>query len=181
MLSRLTKEYVDKGQELYQHLISPVAELLNEQVIIIPDGVLGYIPFEILLSEKPNSLTAFHNYPYFFKNHTISYCYSATLLRDMIDRKHRKNPNKKSLSIAPFFDDEISATLSGVDTMDFFSLRSDTLAALPFSGEEAIKVAKLTSGDHWLGTQATLDGFINKAPDYQILHLSTHGLSLIHI
>ncbi len=177
MLSRLTKDYAQKGQQLYQQLIAPIAPFLNQEVIIIPDGVLGYIPFEILLSQKPKDLSAFHNYPYFFKDHTISYCYSATLLQEMKNRKHRKTPIKQSLSIAPFFKGDIAATLARIDTLDLVVSRGDTLQALPFSGDEAAKIAKITSGDHWLGTEANLDNFIKKAPDYRILHLSTHGIA----
>ncbi|MFT5168292.1 MAG: CHAT domain-containing protein/Tfp pilus assembly protein PilF, partial [Saprospiraceae bacterium] len=177
MLSRLTKDYILQGQQLYQKLITPIAPFLNEEVIIIPDGVLGYIPFEILLTEKPKDLTAFHTYPYFIEKHTISYCYSATLLLEMKNRKHRKMPSKASLSIAPFFKGDITAILAKVDTLDLIALRSDTLQALPFSGDEAAMVAKITSGDQWLGTEATLDNFTTQAPDYRILHLSTHGIA----
>ena len=95
----------------------------------------------------------------------------------MNNKKHSKKPKTKSLSIAPFFDGDITAMLAKIDTSDLFALRSDTLQALPYSGEEAAKIAKITSGEIWLGSRATLDDFVKKASDYQILHLSTHGIA----
>ncbi len=177
MLSKMTKKYVSQGQQLYQKLIAPVAPLLNQEVIIIPDGELGYVPFEILLTEKPAKLTAFHSYPYLLKKHNISYCYSATLLQEMTQRRHPRPATKKALSIAPFFKGDIAATIARVDSLDLIALRSDTLNALPFSGDEAAKVAKITTGDQWLGKEATLENFVKKAVDYRILHLSTHGIA----
>lgn len=176
-LSLLTKDYVRTAQQLYKKLILPIASNLNKEIIIIPDGLLGYIPFEILLSEEPTDISSFHTYPYFLKNHNISYCYSATLLAEMKNRKHRQAPSKSALAIAPFYDESMSSTINKSAVTEIATFRSDTLQALPHSGEETIAVANITSGEKWLGSNATLDRFIKQAPDYRILHLSTHGIA----
>jgi len=177
LMSKMTTEYIQNATQLYDVLIKPVAPYLNEDVVIVPDGVLGYLPFEILLKEKPRKLSNFHNYPYLLNDHTISYCYSATLLNQMKNRKHVKEPTKSSLAIAPFYEGDTNELLARVDTMQLIALRSDTLQSLQFSGEEAAKVAKMTKGDELIGNAASIQSFKEIAPDYRMLHLSTHGIA----
>ena len=177
MLSKLTKQYVQSSSILYDILIRPIKPYLNSNIIVIPDGILGYLPFEILLSSKPEKLSTYHNYPYLLKDHSISYCYSATLLHQMINRKHKNNPTKNSLTIAPFYNGNLDHLFARIDTMELLALRNDTLQTLNYSGEEAAKVAKMTSGDKWIGQEATLENFLREAPNYRMLHLSTHGVA----
>ena len=68
--------------ELYEILINPIKEINSiKKIIIIPDGILGYIPFEVLLTEKiEDNNSNYKNYPYLIKDYQISYSYSATLL-----------------------------------------------------------------------------------------------------
>jgi CHAT domain-containing protein len=177
LVSKMTTQYVQNATQLYDKLIKPVAPYLNEDIFIVPDGVLGYLPFEILLKDKPEKLSNFHTYPYFLKDHSLSYCYSATLLDQMINRKHIKEPTKSSLAIAPFYEGDTRELISRVDTMQLIALRSDTLQALQFSGKEAAIVAKMTQGDQLIGKAATLTSFKDRASEYKMLHLSTHGIA----
>ena len=57
--------FAQAGYRLYDQLISPFGGLLTKEVVIVPDGVLGYIPFEALLSEAPREPTAFKSHAYF--------------------------------------------------------------------------------------------------------------------
>ncbi|MDO8970317.1 MAG: hypothetical protein Q7U74_06490, partial [Saprospiraceae bacterium] len=45
--------YTHAAQALYEKLIAPVKTKLSPELIIIPDGVLGYVPFETLLTKAP--------------------------------------------------------------------------------------------------------------------------------
>ena len=105
----------------------------------------------------------FSSYPFLLKEHQISYCYSATLLREMRDKKHHDLPEKSVLALAPFFSDA-----------PFASLR-DSLITLENSGEEIAQVAKIWNGTAIYGQAASLDTFLQLAAQYRILHLSTHG------
>ena len=176
MLSTFTKEYISAANQLYQKYIEPIKSSLKKEIIIIPDGLLGYVPFELLLTHLPDNLVAFHKYPYLIKKHKISYCYSATLLRKMRNQIHPSQPTKKALALAPFFNGDLKDLIIKVDSQGLPVLRHDTIQSLPFSGEEAAKIAKITGGEQWLGQEATKNRFIREVPNYRLLHLSTHGI-----
>ena len=171
------RNYTTAARQLYDKLWAPVKDKLTEQVIVIPDGVLGYLPFEALLTDAPPREGVFWTYPYLIHQHQISYCYSATLLREMQQKQHRQAPQGRLLAMAPFFQGDVQALTIHMDTTDFqtsFALR-DSLAALPASGGEVAAVAKIWDGAPIYGAEASVALFQQRAPQYRILHLSTHG------
>lgn len=64
------KTYTQTAHDLYTDLIAPLKEKLTKKIIIIPDAVLNYLPFEALLTEAPagllpdQQLQVFHGGPY---------------------------------------------------------------------------------------------------------------------
>ena len=170
--------YAHAAQELYERLLAPVQPLLSNHIVIVPDGILGYIPFEALLKEKPVIPTRFHEYRYFGKEHVVSYAYSATLLHEMRQKQHLSSPVGTVLSMAPFFRGDIRQLNAAVAPDDALSaLRSDSLVALPFSGEEAFRIAKGYKGKSFIGKVASKAAFEQQATNYRIIHLSTHGVT----
>lgn len=168
--------YTRSAYQLYEKLVAPVADWLTEEVIVIPDGVLGYVPFEALLTTQPpkEAVGRFSYYDFMLKKHQVSYCYSATLLQEMRQKQHRQQPEEKLLALAPFYRGNVPELFSRIDTTDLLSLR-DSLGALDASGEEVAVVSKLLKGKSFYGGQASLDNFKQEAGRYRILHLSTHG------
>ncbi|MCH8317746.1 MAG: CHAT domain-containing protein, partial [Bacteroidetes bacterium] len=79
--------YVHWAYPIYKTLVEPVVNQLKnstiKNLIIVPEGLLGYVPFEALLTkevdENKEDYTAL---PYLVNDYTISYGYSATLLLD---------------------------------------------------------------------------------------------------
>lgn len=165
--------YTKAALQLYDKLIAPVKAKLTEQVIIIPDGVLGYVPFEALLTKTPARPTIFKTYNFLVQEHQISYCYSATLLREMRDKQHRKRPTAQVLALAPFYRKDVKK-LDSLRLLTGISLR-DSLAPLDASGEEVAAIAKIWKGQALYGAAASVDTFRRLAEQYRILHLSTHG------
>jgi len=170
------RNYTNAARLLYDKLVAPVAEHLTEDLLIVPDGVLGYVPFEALLSGEPARPGVFTSYePHFLLNrHRISYSASATLLREMRDKRHRHEPQATVLALAPFFREDTATMHTRVDSADPFALR-DAFGPLPASGGEVYAVAKLLGGSALYGPDASLDAFRQRAPQHRILHLSTHG------
>jgi len=172
--AKTVHNYTHAAQALYEKLIAPVKTKLTPELIIIPDGVLGYIPFETLLTNAPGRKGNFASYPFLLNEHQISYCYSATLLREMREKQHRKKSEKTVLALAPFFRGDLKTLNARVDTTELFALR-DSLGTLPASGDEAALISKIWNGMPIYGAAASLDTFQSLADQYQILHLSTHG------
>jgi CHAT domain-containing protein/Tfp pilus assembly protein PilF len=169
------ERYAEVAHKLYEKLFAPVAEGLPKRLIIVPDGILGYIPFEALLTEAPENIYKAEHLPYLLRRHQISYSYSATLLREMQQKEHRQAPSREVLAIAPFADIDTVFT-SHLDQSNWMaSLRSDTLAALPYTKLELDSLAQIFPTDVFLGENATEANFVSQAGVYRILHLSTHG------
>ncbi len=75
------ESYVQNAQTLYQTLLEPILSQLPEEIdrlIISPDGILSYIPFEALLEELPQEEWRYSDLPYLIHSHAISYTHSAT-------------------------------------------------------------------------------------------------------
>jgi CHAT domain-containing protein len=169
---RLSREYAVSASILYQKLIAPVALDLTQRVVIVTDGVLGYLPFEVLLEEKPQKPEHFHEHAYFIKKHPISYCFSATMLTEMNAHIHAQKTTGELLAFAPFFDGD--TTLLSKMLVDVSNTKSK-LDPLLHSADEAIRISRLMGGKTLLGKDATEANFVKMAGNYRILHLSTHG------
>lgn len=167
-LSKFT-EYAPK---LYQKLIGPVVDLLSEQVIVVPDGALGYVPFDALLSETPSDINDFKSYPYLLNKYQFSYAYSATLLKEMQEKKHKSEATKNFAAFAPFYDGD-TTLLSEMYAYD--DLMRKDLNPLVYSGEEVAAASKIMNGDIYAGKSATEEQFASTSNQYRILHLATHA------
>lgn len=157
---RLTNQYITSSTLLYQKLISPVQQFLDSNLVIIPHALLGYIPFELLLSYTPEEKNTFHKFPYLIKKHNISYNYSATLYAEFENKKNNENIKKEVLSFSPFSDPELSAQT------DF--------AFLPYSKPAAILTQELNGGKYYLDMEACRNKFVKESNNYQGLILNTH-------
>jgi len=167
----LAATYTALAHRLYEKLLAPVADSLPEHLIIVPDGALGYLPFEVLLTAPAAVPARWQDHAYLLKKHSISYAYSATMLREMTVHPHLHEPTVPFYGFAPRYDGDtslLSTLFPGAD------LRKD-LSPLPHTGEEVFKAAKLMGGKYFTGKQASEDNFRAKAPEARILHLATHG------
>jgi CHAT domain-containing protein/Tfp pilus assembly protein PilF len=170
-------QYIPAAQNLYNLLLAPVESLLTEEVVIVPDGILGYVPFELLLTGPPPAqITNFTEYPYWFKSrrHRVSYSYSATLLREMSQKQHRIVPEKSLLAMAPFFPGartELSQKPADPDQT------RKGMNPLVYSGQEVRDIGQICESDNWwVGREATKSLFLREAPHCRLVHLSTHGV-----
>lgn len=152
------EQYASSAHFLYQYLIEPIADLIREKIVIIPDEELGFISFEALLSKVPDELSLFKSYPYLVKDYTISYNYSTSLFKEMMsqDNKRRLKPY---LGFSP----------------QFSSDNTKGLAQLRYNEAEVQGVQKSMGGTILSGFMASKEQFIQKQARYKVLHLATHG------
>ncbi len=164
--------FVDASTKLYDKIIAPLSKILTKELVIVPDGVLGYVPFDVLLTEKPKEATDFNKHNYFGKEKIISYNYSATLWQEMRAKKHKTEPTKRFVGYAPYFEGDTSQF--ALQFGDDIAMRTG-LNPLPNTGEEVYKSQKLMKGESFIGKTATKAQFTETAGNYRILHLATHG------
>lgn len=171
--------FVDAASALYREVFKPVDELLpaDAEVIVVPDGVLSYLPFSILLTQPPEQGAAFHTLDYLLEDHCFSYAYSATLQRKMETKKHRQRPGKQLLAVAPEFGEHVSPDREESPPNNSFLIGGpqDRLDSLIFNIPEAKMAAEKLKGDSLLREEATEAQFVELANEYAVLHLSTHG------
>ena len=155
---------------LYQLLLQPtllqLPEIINE-IIIIPDGQLVSIPFEILLTKAPNEKNTYNNLLYLLKKYTITYAQSATLLLHYQNKK----PSKATELLAGF-----APIFKGNQMLaEARSCSAEELSALAYSQEEITTIAELTGEKAYLETAASKTNFLKNIQNYRILHLATHA------
>lgn len=166
---RARSNYVRSATQLYAKLIAPIAHRLTDTLLIIPDGVLGYIPFEALLKGQPGKASNFGTYPFLLYERQISYCYSTALLREMREKQYQKSPLGQLLAMAPFAPEQGSGLLPEPP--------ANMPAPLPGSRAEAANAARTWNGVALFGKEANRERFFAEAGNYRILHLATHGMA----
>lgn len=168
------RQYAEAAHQLYLHVFEPVDELLppGTDITIIPDGVLGYLPFEVFLVEKPEKADGFRTHHYLLKDRRISYAYSATALAEMKYRRAQRSPEKTLLAFAPSFTQD-SAALASRDPGP--TLIRNRLGPLKWNAPEAASIQKIMGGALFTGALATKGRFTELSGNFKILHLSTHG------
>ena len=171
LYQRSIKKYTRSAHKLFQVLVAPAfAENdLPERTIIIPDGIIGYIPFEALLTNQPKENGNFGEYPFLIKSSETSYAFSIKLHLEMKEKKI--NPTiPKILAIAPSFgepeeDKEIA----------LLSFRQDALYPLRYSSEEVQYLLNHFDAQMKTNELATKEKFIELAPYFRFIHLATHA------
>lgn len=166
------RAYTQSAFALYERLVAPVRSRLRPRVVVAPDGVLGYVPFEVLLTELPEKAYRFQSHQYLLHDYRFSYCYSATLWLEMQEKQHRRIPPEGWLGMAPAFRGDTSLLSNLFAHTD--AVRKG-LAPLPFAGEEVAAIARLTGGQALLGEAASKNAFTERCGDFRVIHLSTHG------
>ena len=166
------RQYTQSASFLYKTLLEKsLKDFEGNQIIIIPDGDLGYIPFEILLTAIPD--TSEFNYkhlPYLLKKYNLSYAYSATILQ----KSHQKKPRSTPFSIAAFAPYAMEGnSLSQRSLPDSIVRR---LKPLPFSKSELRKLSETLQGDFFYGKEAYESRAKQACKNASILHFSTHTL-----
>lgn len=162
--------YAQAATQLYEKLIRSVQTRLTKKVTIIPDGILAYVPFDVLLKETPQYPDEFRHHAYLLYDHVFSYAHSAGLLKLMEERTYTDD-RKTWMGLAPQF--------SGTEC---FAMRSVTpyllngeYCALPNNRKEVRSIGQLVGGNILLDQQASKTEFLNQASDFKMIHLATHA------
>ncbi|MDX2250596.1 MAG: CHAT domain-containing tetratricopeptide repeat protein [Bacteroidia bacterium] len=163
-------DFVSPARRFYRDLVAPFEEKLRQRgdLIIIPDGVMGYLPFEVLLTAEAGEEVNYTHLPYLLRLWQVRYAYSATLFCTP-----RVSSRKKQAIFAGF--------APGMADGAFTTSSSDNRRSTPrfpkiYANQPEVQtVAGLMKGKSWLAAQATETAFRENAEEYKILHLATHA------
>ncbi len=161
--------------QLYGELWKPLEPYITtENVIVIPEGVLYNLPFD-LLTKTPQKHFKDLAETSLLSRHTISYNYSLLI----IDQNRKiLEYDKDFVAFAPQFDtamkDRYTLAISDSAQLDRAYLQ---LLPQPFSVSLAKKIGERYEGSYFLNEQASKQVFTSLAREHKIIHLGTHAES----
>lgn len=177
MFSSTDRDYVNYSKAaygLYEKLLKPIeVKFKEEKLIIIPDGEIGYISFDMLLTSLPD--TTFMDYrklPYLIREKTVSYSTSAILQYSGF-RKREKKASKNLLVMAPSYENLVKTS-----RVSFPDENGNPVYLLPIPGveKELAGIKNSILAKKIKGENATEERFKKEVGKYNVLHLAMHTL-----
>jgi CHAT domain-containing protein len=174
------RKYSNAALEQYNLWLKPYlkAEDRSKRLVIIADGTLSYLPFEALLTQKPEISNGinYSKLPYLMNDYTVNYNYSAQLWLD--HRKPKRQLNGKILAMGPSYTDGENDS-----TVVYRQLRSEKevrqrggVKDLPGASKEISMLKNNYKGKYFDEFDASEKNWKNEASNYGILHFAMHGL-----
>ncbi|MCH2022704.1 MAG: CHAT domain-containing protein [Saprospiraceae bacterium] len=169
--------FIAHAHWFYQVLLEPVLKDKENihDLIIIPDGKLGHLPFETFLTkEAPQKSTDYHQLHYLIKDYNISYNYAASLWLENTVASAVQN-NGQLLAMAANYELALDSTLRDKRLTEDLRVRA-ALKPLPAARKEVEALQEEFQGFFVYDTLAS-ESLVKKiAPDFAIIHLAMHGI-----
>lgn len=142
--------------QLYTIIFEPFKPLLipERELIIIPDGILFYLPFDMLVTSSPkgNSIKDVH---YLLYDYPVSYASSASMFLRLLDNKTGSEYNYGGFAASQF----------------------GQFPALPHTAEQiADACGMLEPGDEFSVPLELKNDVLQNAHEYKILDFATHAV-----
>lgn len=144
----------ERALSLYQRLITAFIDSTRtfSSLIVVPDGILSYLPFEVLLPEYYTRMD-YSTMPYLICDVVIQYAYSA---RVVSMQEALISGDGGGIAFAPFDRDRRG------------------IAGLEYSMEE-VRAGNPFGVEIYQGAQASFARFLELAGESRIIHLATHA------
>ncbi len=146
------KQYYRDAYTIYHWLWQDSLTKKQDHCIIIPDGILGYLPFDALITDS--NYTAYPGqWPYLINQTDLYYSYSlqTALQQEQVRRPHQL--------FAGFF----------------VSFDSSAQTSLPAVRKEYDAIRNVIDGDFFREKDASLAAFNKSLGEVNLLHISTHS------
>jgi len=202
-----TAGFVTASNALYKSVLEPAAGMLGEKrLMVVADGALNYIPFEVLL--KTPEAGDFSSLGYLVKTNEVIYAPSASVV-GAIKQQRTKATGRAMLIIAdPVFNSndarakkgtavpatgdaearglgiqgaltDVGGTTAPAAGAAMEGLPLARLNGTRLEADQISKLAKASGGqaDVWLDLDANEDNVVTRdVSKYRIIHVATHGL-----
>ena len=164
--------YTQTGSHLYKLIIEPVRKyLVSNKLLVSPDNILSYIPFEAIPVRQVSGETVLYNdVPFLMNEFSISYTYSATLLAESLKKDF--SSSNSLIAFAPVY--------TGIINIDSLlktrQAGKSVLYDLEYARMEAAFVTELTGGKLYINNGARESVFKSEAGKYDIIHMAMHAV-----
>lgn len=152
--------------QLFEQLLTPLGQL-PAQVVIIPDGILGYLPFDLLLTRQPEPEESFRDLPYLLRERQLSYAYSANLHLIELRKPAKPRFRTRLAAYAPSFPSLGSNT---------FAETREQVAPLAHNQTEIRSLRQYFPSQMFLSEEASEASFKQNAGSFDIVHIASHAL-----
>ena len=146
------QDYYRDAYKIYQTLWQGAAGVKNENCMIIPDGILGYLPFDALVTDSVYR-PATDQWPFLIKKANLYFSYS---LQTQWQQQKIQHPSR---SFAGFF----------------ISFDSSSQSSIPAVKKEYDEIKTVMQGDFFSEKKASLAAFNKQLAEVNLLHISTHS------
>ena len=149
------------SRKWHQLLIGPVKDLLAEadsSWLIIPDGPLSYLPFDVLL-EDDRAANSYYDFPWLGKRVAIFYNHSLQIW----DEETHSFSGKGLAAFAPSYGQ--GDYLAVRDAVPLSQTDRSEIAPLFYNQKEAVDISEIWRGNLYKGTEATEYSFRQIAPE----------------
>ena len=154
------KAFTRLSHHLYKKLLPGHS---NENLIIIPDGQLHYLPFDVLLVKAvEEEVINYSQLPYLIKTSIIRYGFSTSIL---LSEAPAQKQSKNLLAFAPNY----SASTSGD------SLSRQGFGNLKYAIQEVERISMLFQSKKYVNEEAKESTFKRLAREHNYLHLAMHA------
>jgi len=173
----ISEFFANAGTLLYEELIKPAEPFLSKKsrLIIIPDGILNYLPFEVLLTgdNKFSEGASLSDVPYLIRKYPVSYGQSASVLKKLISKPEKESGQKavgnRLLAIGdPLYEDTSFNTRVKYPRLEFTGGEIENIASYFTTGSSEIYVRSRATEEN-LKRNSALN-------EFNYLHFATHGL-----
>lgn len=193
--SDFTEKELKNSSYFYNYLIEPIEENLKnkDNLIIIPDGNLYYIPFETLCNDDNYSedLSALN---YLIKDYSITYNHTATLWLNSKEKEQFQSATQDNfIGFAPVFDPKINngfiVSNEWIKDTTNTELASRSISndfnhfnSLPYSENEVESIVKLFSKKRkeakgFFYKEANEENFKHNIQNFKYIHIASHSFT----
>jgi CHAT domain-containing protein/tetratricopeptide (TPR) repeat protein len=189
------KAFLRLGPRLYRVLVAPIEEWLRgkDKLIIIPDGVLAYLPFETLVARE-RRVSDFSRLDFLLRRFAVSYHFSARLWQGRL-RSETPPRNGAWAGFAPVFSNDgrkgyilrseggTGNGRAGAGVARTVTVGDREFPELPGTEDELRAIIGLFMASHreaqgFFRSEATEERFKSPAmKGFAMIHLATHTLT----
>jgi CHAT domain-containing protein len=162
------QSFTQLSYRIYEFLFADIEEQLQgKELLFVPDGILSYLPFDVLLTEKMNlERPDYRKLPYFIRTHV-----SSTLNSAAIYFSYSQNKKRNYGQIVAFAPDYSFLEGQAASNNNPFSL-----TPLNHVNQELESISNAFDAKIYKGNQATKENFLSSAKQASVLHLAMHAV-----
>ncbi len=172
-------DFITVAHALYKQLIQPFDASLHDiaELVIIPDGAMGMMPFETLLTKPPaGPEVTFKAFDYLLRDYLISYVNSALVWKHTFQKpnKNREIPNKGFLAIAPSY--ELDQQNQSNPNRGNYADSRGVLLPLKWAQQEVKAISKNFTAKILENAEASEAKFKENVSHFRGIHIASHAI-----